>query len=65
MGGGPQFYTHCYNVKITGNGNTVPKTTVKFPGGYKRNDPGVAFKLRDKAAWDNYVSAIYSSVSSS
>jgi lytic cellulose monooxygenase (C1-hydroxylating) len=55
MGGGPQYYTHCYNVEISGNGNAEPEG-VKFPGAYKRNDPGVAFALRNKAKWDNYVS---------
>jgi hypothetical protein len=53
---GPQFYPHCFNVEITGNGNVVPEG-VTFPGGYKRDDPGVAFRLYpDEKAWDNYVS---------
>jgi hypothetical protein len=57
-GAGPQFYTHCFNVEITDGGNTVPTNTVKFPGGYKREDPGVAFNLRNKAAWAGYVRSI-------
>ena len=54
-GGGPQFYTHCFNVEITNGGDVTPANTVKFPGGYKREDPGVAFNLRNTAAWDGYV----------
>jgi lytic cellulose monooxygenase (C1-hydroxylating) len=55
---GPQFYTHCFNVEISGTGNAVPEG-VNFPGGYKRDDPGVKFNLyTSEAAWDNYVSLI-------
>ena len=54
-GAGPQFYTHCFNVKITGDGTATPPG-VKFPGGYKREDPGVKFSLLNKAAWKDYVS---------
>ena len=56
MGGGPQFYTHCFNVEISGNGNAVPTNTVRFPGGYKREDSGIGYKLTNKADWPNYVS---------
>jgi hypothetical protein len=57
---GPQFYTHCFNVDITGNGNAVPEG-VTFPGSYKRDDPGVKFNLyRSQADWDNYVSFVCS-----
>jgi len=52
---GPQFYTHCFNVQISGNGNATPQG-VTFPGGYKRDDPGVKFSLRaTQEAKDNYV----------
>jgi cellulase len=54
-GAGPQFYTHCFNVKILGDGTASPEG-VKFPGGYKREDPGLTFSLRNKAAFNNYVS---------
>jgi len=55
---GPQFYTHCFNVQISGNGNATPQG-VTFPGGYKRDDPGVKFNLRAaQEAKDNYVSAM-------
>jgi hypothetical protein len=54
--GGPQFFTHCFNVDIKGDGTVTPPG-VKFPGGYKRDDPGVKFNLYvSEAAWDNYVS---------
>jgi hypothetical protein len=53
--GGPQFFTHCFNVDITGDGTQTP-AGVKFPGGYRREDPGVAFNLyTSEAAWDRYV----------
>jgi len=52
---GPQFYTHCFNVEISGNGNATPEG-VTFPGAYKRNDPGVKFNLRaTQEAKDSYV----------
>jgi cellulase len=54
-GQGPQFYTHCFNVKVLGDGTATPEG-VKFPGGYKREDPGLTFILRNKAALNSYVS---------
>jgi cellulase len=54
-GAGPQFYTHCFNVKILGDGTATPDG-VKFPGGYKRDDPGVQFSLKNKAVFNDYVS---------
>jgi hypothetical protein len=56
-GTGPQFYIHCFNLDISGSGNAVPKG-VKFPGAYKRTDPGVKFNLYrgGQSAKDNYVS---------
>lgn len=54
-GGGPQFYTHCFNVEISGDGNVVPEGVV-FPGAYKRNDAGVGFNLyKNKATFNEYV----------
>jgi cellulase len=57
-GSGPQFYIHCFNLDIQGSGTAEPKG-VKFPGAYKRTDPGVKFNLYagGQAAKDNYVSA--------
>jgi len=52
--GGPQFYTHCYNIQILGDGTATPEG-VTFPGGYKPNDPGVIFKLNDRAGRDTYI----------
>jgi hypothetical protein len=54
---GPQFYTHCFNLEISGAGNAAPRG-VKFPGGYKKNEPGVVFRLSGRpAAYANYVSS--------
>ncbi|QDS67420.1 hypothetical protein FKW77_000014 [Venturia effusa] len=50
---GPQFYTHCFNVEITGNGTVKPEG-VKFPGAYQPNDAGVKFFLGQKETWENY-----------
>jgi cellulase len=55
--GGPQFYTHCFNVEVLGNGNVQPEG-VKFPGGYQPADAGVKFYLgKGGETWDNYVSS--------
>jgi hypothetical protein len=40
----PQFYMSCYNLNITGTGTAKP-LGVKFPGAYKRDDPGVIFDI--------------------
>ncbi|KAF1981995.1 lytic polysaccharide monooxygenase [Aulographum hederae CBS 113979] len=53
--GGPQFYTHCFNVNITGNGADTPEG-VTFPGGYKPDEKGVAFTIMNKAIWGDYTS---------
>lgn len=56
----PQFYTHCFNVQITGEGNATPEG-VKFPGGYPKNDAGVGFILAgNKARYSSYVSCCLS-----
>jgi len=57
-GTGPQFYIHCFQLDISGSGTAQPKG-VKFPGGYKRDDPGVAFNLYKggQTARDKYVSS--------
>jgi len=52
----PQFYTHCFNIQITGSGTSTPRG-VKFPGGYAKNDPGVTFILGKTARYPSYVSA--------
>jgi len=52
--GGPQFYTHCFNVDITGNGTVEPEG-VNFPGAYQPKDPGVKFYLgTGGSTWENY-----------
>jgi hypothetical protein len=55
IGQGPQFYTHCFNVKILSDGSISPEG-VKFPGGYKREDSGLTFSLRNKVTFNSYVS---------
>jgi len=55
---GPQFYPHCFNIQINGTG-TVSPPGVKFPGGYKANDPSLVGNLYNSAGqplnWDKYV----------
>jgi hypothetical protein len=46
--GKAQFYMECYQLKIEGNGGGNPSPTVKIPGLYQRNDPGIAFNK-----WNN------------
>ena len=54
----PQFYTHCFNIEISGDGTAVP-SGVKFPGGYSKNDPGVGFILGGTAQYTSYVRVQY------
>ncbi|KAF8661423.1 hypothetical protein AX16_001341 [Volvariella volvacea WC 439] len=42
--GGAQFYMSCYQLRVTGSGNAAP-ATVRFPGAYSANDPGILFNL--------------------
>jgi hypothetical protein len=55
---GPQFYTHCFTIDITGQGTATP-AGVKFPGGYKQEEPGVAFPLfalgGKPNTWERYI----------
>lgn len=39
---GPEFYLHCFNIEVTGNGTAKPEGST-FPGTYKADDPGVVF----------------------
>ncbi|KAF2646075.1 hypothetical protein P280DRAFT_524742 [Massarina eburnea CBS 473.64] len=36
-----QFYVACAQIRVTGGGKGVPGPTIKFPGGYKWDSPGV------------------------
>jgi hypothetical protein len=36
-----QIYISCAQIKVTGTGDGVPGPTIKFPGGYQWNSPGV------------------------
>jgi Auxiliary Activity family 9 (formerly GH61) len=42
--GGPQFFVHCFNVQVTGNGKAIPKG-IKFAEAYKRNDASLNFDV--------------------
>jgi cellulase len=50
----PQFYTHCFNIEISGSGNVTPPG-VHFPGGYRKGDLGVGFVLGNQARYASYV----------
>ena len=59
--GGAQFYVSCYQVSIEGGSGSASPATVKFPGAYNANDPGI--KINIHAAVDNYIApgpAVYS-----
>ena len=57
-GRGPQFYTHCFNLDISGVGNAEPRG-VKFPSpaAMKQDDYGVSFNVynQQKFPWRTYV----------
>lgn len=42
--GGAQLYMTCYQLTVDGNGNASP-ATVKFPGAYSAQDPGILFNM--------------------
>ncbi|VUC30461.1 unnamed protein product [Clonostachys rosea] len=39
--GGAQFYIGCAQLTVTGSGSGSPSPTVKFPGAYDGNEPGI------------------------
>ncbi|KAL4744524.1 hypothetical protein BDW72DRAFT_188332 [Aspergillus terricola var. indicus] len=43
--GQAEFYYECAQVKVTGGGNGTPQDTIKFPGGYKKDDPSFNFSV--------------------
>ncbi|KAJ3126453.1 hypothetical protein HK098_007505 [Nowakowskiella sp. JEL0407] len=43
--GGAQFYMRCMDINVSGSNSGSPSPTIKFPGGYKSNDPGILFNL--------------------
>jgi hypothetical protein len=58
--GGAQFYMSCYQITVEGGGNASP-ATVKFPGAYSANDPGIRVNIH--APLSTYVApgpAVYS-----
>ncbi|KAH7084956.1 putative endoglucanase [Paraphoma chrysanthemicola] len=47
--GQAEFYYACAQVKVTGGGSGTPGPTIKFPGGYKKEDPSFNFSI-----WGGY-----------
>ncbi|TFL05287.1 glycosyl hydrolase family 61-domain-containing protein [Pterulicium gracile] len=43
--GGAQFYIGCGQLTVRSSGTGVPSPTVKFPGAYKGNEPGLVFPV--------------------
>ena len=44
--GGAEFYPGCLQLRVGGNGNGVPDQTVKFPGAYYEDHPGLVGNVR-------------------
>jgi hypothetical protein len=42
--GGPQFFIHCFNVEVIGNGKVKPEG-MKIGDAYKKNDPSLNFDV--------------------
>ena len=43
--GGAQFYIGCAQIKVQNGGSRALTPTVKFPGAYTGNEPGILFQL--------------------
>ncbi|KAL8281712.1 hypothetical protein RB597_009425 [Gaeumannomyces tritici] len=43
--GQAEFYMSCAQVRVTGGGNGQPGPMIKFPGGYKKDDPSFNFSI--------------------
>ncbi|KAK1958785.1 hypothetical protein LZ32DRAFT_487116, partial [Colletotrichum eremochloae] len=43
--GGAQLYIACAQVSVTGSGSGTPGPTVKFPGAYTGNEPGILINI--------------------
>ena len=44
--GGAEFYPSCLQLRVNGNGNGVPDETVRFPGAYSEDHPGILGNVR-------------------
>ncbi|KAH7094607.1 hypothetical protein FB567DRAFT_600222 [Paraphoma chrysanthemicola] len=44
-----RWHRGCAQVKVTGDGSGIPGPTIKFPGGYKKDDPSFNFSI-----WGRY-----------
>lgn len=47
--GGAQFYPACFQINLSGSGNASPPT-VRFPGAYAANDPGILVNIHQSLA---------------
>lgn len=45
--GGAQFYIGCAQLRVTGGGSANP-STVRFPGAYQANHPGIQINIYDQ-----------------
>ncbi|KAF2020248.1 lytic polysaccharide monooxygenase, partial [Aaosphaeria arxii CBS 175.79] len=52
--GRPQFFTGCMQIKIEGEGNLVPESTVSIPGYVKASDESVTFNIYSKGKESTY-----------
>jgi cellulase len=43
---GAQFYPHCFSIEVVGGGSVVPEG-VRFPGGYREEEEGMRFDVRN------------------
>jgi hypothetical protein len=43
--GGAQFYISCAQIEVTGSGSGTPDPTVKLPGAYATDDPGLVINI--------------------
>lgn len=59
--GGAQFYVSCYQIRVSGGGGSASPATVRFPGAYSANDPGIKVNIHTQLS--GYVApgpAVYS-----
>lgn len=54
--GGCEFYPACVNVVVQGEGDVYPGDTVKFPGAYDAEEPGIytpaLYDSQEGVSWD-------------
>lgn len=47
--GQAQFYMECAQIRVTGSGTSTGGSTVKFPGAYSAQDPGILINIYDNS----------------